>query len=301
MTGHGIGSFAGAYGEAQEKYFAEGNYAEWEEQVAGSPEYAFNEYLRCAVEVGILMTICLLSAILICLLAGWQKQRWGVCGAILSLLIFSFSSYPLQIPVFIVTFVCLLVACMIGRSPVRWGLFAVAVLLTGCWSSLRSVYRYDACREWTNVRILYHTGAYEQAAAAYTKLFPLLRDRAAFLFEYGHCLHKQGKGDESNRVLKVALKRSSDPMILNIMGKNCQQKGDYQAAEAYYIRAIHRLPGRIYPYYLLAKLYAEPGFCQPEKFEEMKRVVLTKEPKVMSTAIREMRVELKKLSEKIED
>lgn len=301
LTGYGIGSFAGAYGEAQEKYFAAGNYARWEEQVAGSPEYAFNEYLRCAVEVGILMTICLLLAILICLLFGWQKRRWGVCGAILSLLIFSFSSYPLEIPVFIVTFVCLLLACVMGRSPVRWGLFAVVVLLTGTRGGFRDAYRYSACREWTNVRILYHVGAYEQAAASYGKLLPVLGDKAAFLFEYGHCLHKQGKGDGSNQILKEALKRSSDPMILNIMGKNCQQKGDYQAAEAYYIRAVHRLPGRIYPYYLLAKLYAEPGFYQPEKFEEMKRLVLTKEPKVMSTAIREMREELEKLSKKIED
>ena len=37
--------FVSAYGEAQENYFAQGNYAEWEERVAGSPEYAFNEYL----------------------------------------------------------------------------------------------------------------------------------------------------------------------------------------------------------------------------------------------------------------
>lgn len=299
LTGHGIGSFAGAYGEAQEKYFAGGTYAGWEEQVAGSPEYAFNEYLRCAVEGGILVTVCLLSVIGICLFCGWKKRRWGVCGAILSLLIFSFSSYPLQIPVFIVTFVCLLAACVIGKSPIRWGLFAVAVLIIGIGSSLRGGCRYDACREWANVGILYHAGAYEQASASYGKLLPLLGDRAAFLFEYGHCLHKQGRGDESNRILKDALKRSSDPMILNIMGKNCQQKGDYLAAEAYYIRAVHRLPGRIYPYYLLAKLYAEPGFCQPEKFEAMKRMVLTKEPKVMSTAIREMREELKKLSKKI--
>ena len=31
--------FAFAYGEAQENYFARGHYAEWEERVAGSPEY----------------------------------------------------------------------------------------------------------------------------------------------------------------------------------------------------------------------------------------------------------------------
>ena len=45
-TGHGSGNFAAAYGEAQEAYFAAGDYEPWEERVAGCPEYAFNEYLH---------------------------------------------------------------------------------------------------------------------------------------------------------------------------------------------------------------------------------------------------------------
>ena len=66
--------------------------------------------------------------------------------------------------------------------------------------------------------------------------------------------------------MKEALQRSCDPMILNVIGKNYQQMGDCLSAEDWFIRSTHRLPGRIYPYYLLAKLYAEPGFRQPDKF-----------------------------------
>lgn len=36
--------------------FATGNYEPWEERVAGSPEYAFNEYLQAAVEWGVPLT-----------------------------------------------------------------------------------------------------------------------------------------------------------------------------------------------------------------------------------------------------
>ena len=50
-----------------------------------------------------------------------------------------------------------------------------------------------------------------------------------------------------------------------------------------------------HPYYLLAKLYASPGYLQPDKFHEMADLVLTKEPKVQSTAVREMRDEIRKL------
>ena len=126
-------------------------------------------------------------------------------------------------------------------------------------------------------------------------MYPKLKGRGAFLFEYGHCLHKLKEADASILLLKEASTRSCDPMILNIIGKNFQEKGEYAQAEKWLLRSTHLLPGRIYPYYLLAKLYASPGYLQPDKFHEMADLVLTKEPKVQSTAVREMRDEIRKL------
>lgn len=84
-------------------------------------------------------------------------------------------------------------------------------------------------------------------------------------------------------------------MILNIIGKNFQEKGEYAEAEKWLLRSTHLLPGRIYPYYLLAKLYAVPEYLQRDKLQKMAELVLTKEPKVQSTAVREMREEVRKL------
>ena len=295
LTGYGIHNFAAAYGNAQETYFAAGDYEPWEERVAGSPEYAFNEYLQAAVELGIPLAVCLLVVVVLCLYRGVRKGRYGICGAILSLMIFSFSSYPLQLPVFIVTFGGLLVACLFGADRWQWLGVAVLVGIIGGFRLKNDLQVEQACREWMNARVLYSAGAYQSAEKEYGRLYPLLRDRASFLFEYGHGLHKQQQFSKSNRILKEALQRSCDPMILNVIGKNYQQMGDCLSAEDWFIRSTHRLPGRIYPYYLLAKLYAEPGFRQPDKFEKMKRMVLTKEPKVHSTAIRQMREEIKKI------
>ena len=295
LTGYGIHNFAAAYGNAQETYFAAGDYEPWEERVAGSPEYAFNEYLQAAVELGIPLAVCLLVVVVLCLYRGVRKGRYGICGAILSLMIFSFSSYPLQLPVFIVTFGGLLVACLSGADRWQWLGVAVSVGIIGGFRLKNDLQVEQACREWMNARVLYNAGAYQSAEKEYGRLYPLLRDRASFLFEYGHGLHKQQQFSKSNRILKEALQRSCDPMILNVIGKNYQQMGDCLSAEDWFIRSTHRLPGRIYPYYLLAKLYAEPSFRQPDKFEKMKRMVLTKEPKVHSTAIRQMREEIKKI------
>ena len=300
LTGYGIHNFAAAYGNAQETYFAAGDYEPWEERVAGSPEYAFNEYLQAAVELGIPLAVCLLVVVVLCLYRGVRKGRYGICGAILSLMIFSFSSYPLQLPVFIVTFGGLLVACLSGADRWQWLGVAVSVGIIGGFRLKNDLQVEQACREWMNARVLYNAGAYQSAEKEYGRLYPLLRDRASFLFEYGHGLHKQQQFSKSNRILKEALLRSCDPMILNVIGKNYQQMGDCLSAEDWFIRSTHRLPGRIYPYYLLAKLYAELSFRQPDKFEKMKRMVLTKEPKVQSTAIRQMREEVKRMGDDIQ-
>lgn len=294
-TGHGAGSFASAYGGAQEAYFAAGGYAPWEERVAGCPEYAFNEYLQAAVEYGVPLALCLLAVGV----GGWwqgvRRKRTGCCAALLSLAVFACSSYPLQLPVFVVTGGCLWAACVCGGSWRGWLAVAVVAGGTGAWRLSDDRAGVWACREWMNARVLYQAGAYASAGEEYARLCPLLRDRAAFLFEYGHGLHRQEKHEASNRVLEEALQHSCDPMILNVMGKNWQALGDGRRAEQCFLRSVHRLPGRIYPYYLLAKLYASPQYRNPRKLAVMKRLVLDKVPKVPSQAIREMRKEVEDL------
>lgn len=89
-------------------------------------------------------------------------------------------------------------------------------------------------------------------------------------------------------------------MILNVIGKNYQALQCYHWAEELLLASTHRLPGRIYPYYLLAKLYADPEFLNREKFEEMRRMVLMKAPKIHSTAIEEMRREVEEIAKELE-
>lgn len=297
VVGHGIGNFVSAYGRAQENYFANGEYSETEELVAGSPEYAFNEYLQVAVEYGIPFLFVVLLIIAFCLWKGSSEGRTGLCGGVIAVLVFAFSSYPMQIPGFAVTFYFLLAACVIGRSKIILLLFISIIALLGTYYWKNN--QYAVCKDWYRSKMLYNIGAYRSAKEEYEKLYPDLMNRGAFLFEYGYCLHKLKEYDNSIRILEEAMTHSNDPMILNIISKNYQVAGDYEKAEEYLIRSTHRLPGRIYPYYLLAKLYAESEYRQPEKLKRMVEVVLTKEPKVQSTAVKEMREEVKKLLKQI--
>lgn len=293
LMGYGSNGFTYAYGRAQEKYFANANYSETEELVAGSPEYAFNEYLQVAVEQGIPFLLVVLFVISFGLWKGVTEKRFSICGGVISVLIFACFSYPMQIPGFAVAFYFLLAACIVGRSRFYMLLFTVMITLWGTFYWNHNW--YDACKRWSSCKMLYKIGAYQAAKEGYESLYSELNSNGAFLFEYGHCLHKLKDYESSTKILEEAIVYCNDPMVLNIIGKNYQAEGEYGKAEGWLIRSTHRLPNRIYPYYLLAKLYAEPGYRQLEKLKSIAEIVLTKEPKVQSTAVKEMREEVKKL------
>ena len=256
---------AGAYGDAQERYFASGAATEQEEHVAGAPEYVFNEYLQVAMAWGVPALCGILLVVVGCFCLGHRGRMFGVCGGLLSLGVFSFSSYPFQFMEFMVAFIALLVACLMRLRNVY---LQVSALVIGIGVGL---YLYD-----------------------YREKHPMRK--AHTMFERAHSLHKAGEWEASTEILKETMRISSDAMILNIIGKNCQALGEYREAEEWFIRSTHRLPNRIYPYYLLAKLYAEhPKYFPREKQEWAVRMVLEKEAKVESTAIKQMREEVKAL------
>ena len=103
-----------------------------------------------------------------------------------------------------------------------------------------------------------------QAVESYAEIQKEMKGNARFMFEYGHALHKLHEPELSNKVLKEALKVSGDPMILNIIGKNEQEMKHYDSAEYWFMRAVHRLPGRIYPYLIFQayEVYAKHGHTQ---------------------------------------
>lgn len=302
-TGSGWDNVPAAYGQAQEKFFAEGNYSETEEYVAGTPEYVFNEYLQASIAWGLPVTCMCLLVVIFCFYIGNRNGLYGICGAILSLSVFAFSSYPFQFPAFVSALFVLLFTCIVQtiKSKKSIILYPVVCGLLLCTFVCSQNYRQDsriveACKKWNGSRIFYQSGAYSRAELEYAEIEAEMKGNARFMFEYGHTLHKLHKYKKSNEILIKALSLSGDPMILNIIGKNEQELKEYDRAEHYFLRSVHRLPSRIYPYYLLAKLYSTHEYYNYDKFKWACNMVIHKEPKVQSTAIRQMRDEIRKLS-----
>ena len=114
------------------------------------------------------------------------------------------------------------------------------------------------------------------------------------LFQTGLALHKSGQWEKSNEVMMDLLSHSSDPMPLNIIGKNYTELNMRDSAEHYLHRSTLRCPNRLYPHYLLMKLYLRQPADSAAARREAKILLSTKE-KVPSPAIEEMREEAGKL------
>ncbi|WP_301704677.1 O-antigen ligase family protein [uncultured Parabacteroides sp.] len=309
VTGTGLGGFPEAYAEAQAEYFKSGKATEKEKRVAGCPEYAFNEYLQVGLEQGIGGLIVFVAWLGSIVYYGIRNRQHGAAGGVLALAVFAVSSYPLQLPSFWVALVFLgAISVTKGGTLTRSSALSVSSVCPITIISLLSLAsvclfilqkgQYEAYKRWGRIQMIYNNKAYESVAEDYHGLHDKLKHKPEFLFEEAQCLSKTGQYTEAIRALERAKRLSGDPMIRYMIAKNRQALGDYREAERELLHAIEILPERLYPYYLLAKLYAEPAFYQADKFRVAAEAVLAKEPKVESPAIREMRGEIKKILEK---
>ena len=85
-------------------------------------------------------------------------------------------------------------------------------------------------------------------------------------------------------------------MFLNIIGNNYKALGDNYEASHNYNMAYKTVPSRIYPLYLLVKLYDEIGDKEQVIFYANK--INEQKDKIKSPATVEMRGEVKKILEK---
>ena len=332
-TGYGTEGFPAAYAEAQERYFASGQGTEGERHVAGTPEHAFNEYLTVAVRYGLPGLGVMLAIGITAFVCALRGQAYGIAGVLVTVAVFAFSSYPLQLPDFLAAVMVVVVVApsgspkggenkgdiavsihrrgipcgcpdthglsLIGHPqgmPLLWSLIILAPLLY--WGMKNAEIwqsRHEAAKEWRNVRTLYHMEAYSVVCEDYAPLYERMRWNHNYLFEYGRALHQAGHNEESNRILKEAERLCGDPMILNIQGKNCEALKQFDQAATLYRRAYDRLPNRLYPLYLEMEMYASPACGRMEDAKRIAHRILDTKEKIPSKAVEEMKERAKSI------
>ena len=294
LFGVGIDGFERAFAGAQHDYFEKEKVLEQDNrhvEMAGVVESAFNEPLALFLLLGAV------GGVLAAMVLFFKLQRLTAYSCVaVALLVASFFSYTFYIPSIAIVF--LFAVAQLPDRRVRGGHY-VNVLMFGIMGivvlffDFREFGRREAYRKWKNNAVYYTWEDYQSVVEEYGKLYPVLKNDFKFLFEYGHSLHKVGRYEESNIVLKRGARHSADPMFWNIAGNNYLALKQYDQGAAAYLRAYYTCPNRVYPLYLLTKLEAERGDTTMMNYYG--HILLGKRPKVPSLAVDEMKFEIRKM------
>lgn len=273
------------------------------EEIVGN---AFNEYFLVGVECGWPAMFVLLCIVIFSVLNLIQeKSPFGY--ALLTFSIFSAFSFPFK-DILLLTLFMLFISLgadnkdknLCGSSLFVLNLHFVAVLSMSIFCYGKS----NICakqilpdKEIKNkiamFRYWYNQQKYECIDETCDSLLKYALGDISYIYQYGYYLHKMGQYERSDSVLRNGANVCNNPMFWNVMGNNSLLMDNYREAEERYSHAFIMLPNRLYPLYLLAKLYyREQNY---EQFLQIANFVEHFEAKIESKATSDMRNEILEL------
>ena len=315
IKGAGLNRFGGSYGEAQADYF-ERQIAEngrddldWsainehERMTADCPDKAFNEYLHIGVEAGPLAMLAFIGCLVCAIVISYRNGTIWSYG-LTAMAVFAFFSYPFHIDVFRIMLAVLLAASfsketiekdtqkpVMRTAMLSLLLIALTVAKLAKLPEIRQVKSAESC--WRDTEFWYKMGFYNYVVNSCDSLFRYKCQDYRFLYAYGQSLNKTGNYLKSDSILELGSRLSSDPMFWNVMGNNSLSMGLYREAERRYKHAFYMVPNRMYPLYLLAKLYYEEK--DSVRFFDMADRIESFKPKIESVKTELLRSEIKEL------
>lgn len=327
ILGHGASKFAVDYMNYQAAFFKPAPDVP-ESLQADNVTYAYNEFLKLTVEyglVGLLLALAVLWSLFFVKIDsgennGSNLSLLAALGGLLSVIVFALFSYPsdiLPIRMLLVLFMAIVAGhqsplCLyrLGRKETaslpshKAAFVGKAVLYATLAVALMAVYpttqyltrQYLAYQSWKDASDIYNVGAYPECLDDFKRTYPLLKTNGAFLVQYGKALEMSGMYESSIAILNEAKQHLNNTILYTCLGNNYKALGNTTEAEQADLHAFNMAPARFYPLYQLAKLYDETG--QKEKAVAMAKKVMGKEVKIESTAIKEIREEMKMIVDK---
>ena len=260
-TGVGLDKVFKAYGDTQADYFRQAKRPAAIVRVAGSPVYAFNEYLKFGMAWGIgglLLSIALAAWVLWRLL----RRRSALAYGALVFALFAFASFPLSVVQLQGLGIALLAVALAPQRESRagwmlWGVACCAFVIAALVAYPEHKARRSAERTWrASLFAEQDTSSY---LALYPSLYPLLKDEQQFLYHYGYLLGQTGALEESNAILQQGADISCDPVFLTTLAENHIDQGDYEQAEKELLQAYWMVPARKSTLLRLQQFYLDTG------------------------------------------
>lgn len=314
VFGVGYDQFKAHFMNAQANYFSKNsNLAEV--MLSDNTYYAFNYPIQFMVENGLIGFFLLCITGLLCLKVkpntkdNYLKQLiLGIFSTFVILGMFSYPSHILPIKILMVFLLALLAIIdskkiniqfvrILSSKPYISGIFIVCLCMTIIVGiSYKITVLNNGYKRWNQALGTYNLGQYKNSVDQFKKIYPVFYKNGDFLMQYGKALEMIGQYDQAKSTLEQAKNYLNTTIIEIALGNSYKNLNRIQRAEKAYQKAANMVPNKFYPEYLLAKLYNETG--QRQKAFSKAMMVLTKEVKIPSKAIEEIRAEMKEITEK---
>ncbi|MCF0061349.1 O-antigen ligase family protein [Dyadobacter chenwenxiniae] len=309
VFGLGIGKVSDFYLRYQMKYFENNRLNSAEATFADKVDSLFNGALQTMAEQGI-VGLSLWTGIF--LLALWPLIRSLQAGdgslalsdpicilshSVVIILVASNFSYAFETPNIVLALVAFIAVLTTMRKDLQFisvksrnvGFLMTFIGLFLGYISTKVVDQYVIKREVQRISYINTSNrAKIHLLDSLDRIYPLER---AILASLGKFQSLDGKYDESIQTLNKAHVLRYDPFTSSTLGINHQHLGQFDIAEKHINNSLRMIPNRMYPRYLLAKLYLAKGDF--EKTDSMAKDILQMPIKIESEATRQMKLEAK--------
>jgi O-antigen ligase len=273
IFGSGLGSFEYLYNLAQADYLSNGKVPYAKQLLADNTFFAFNEYLRVAIEFGIVGVILLL---LVAIAIYRQSKKiisqknliadnnivLGAIGSLLSITICSLSSYPfhiLSVSVLIVFYLAIIARdtkSYVISVPFSF-ILALLLVIVMSFSMFNEYRRMISLKNWKTAAGFALNDNFSKARPIYEKVYPILHTNGRFLFNYGAELFIDGNKKKSIKILEKSKETFSHSDLYLYLGRNYDELGMFEKSENNYKTASAITPSRFIPKELLFDLYTK--------------------------------------------
>jgi tetratricopeptide (TPR) repeat protein len=299
ITGYGVGAFQAHYMDYQAAYFKKNPESEWR-MLADNVRHPFNEYLNLWIQGGGgALLVVFVSGIFLCRcymrFSSWNKK--SAVASLLSLLAFSFFSYPFNYPfTWIMLFLNVYVLarnhlCLFVLNKCKkW--FAVCLGIAGVILFIQVTERFENERNWKKIADKSLMGQTEKMLPLYESLQKQLGYNPYFLYNYAAELYI---GNQYEKCLQISLqcrKHWADYDLEILLGETYTQLNREEEAIKHFELAANMCPVKFTPLYKLYHVYKK---CNREKEAKMLAwQIVNKEVKISSAEIDSMKTEMRK-------
>lgn len=300
ILGHGLGSIEREFMDYQAFFLNEANDERWS-FLADNTKHLFNEYLEVLVLFGLSGILVLFTGL--CLLGITYKKcsekisKYAL-ASILSIITFSFFSYPFSYPFTWIIFVFDITVIMTDAHGDYLGnLIKTHIKLTSI-----TLFVVSLLIAYHSISMLTHEVIWGKVAndhsvngvirlEKYKKLQTYFNDNPYFLYNYAMEAYSYGENELCAQIAERCRRYWADYDLELLIGVNYLDLQKYDLAQQYLVKSRNMCPNRFEPLYYRVQAYIEQN-----KIDEARclaKKILQKKIKIPSQEIEEIKAEMR--------